>query len=899
MKTVLFYLLIGVCIGVELCGLENSIVQADRLFIEKLYMDACPLYEKALQSNPKLDSPIYLRLAICYLELSEDQKALELLSSLNSSGELKNERDYLLALTYRHLGLYHQALELLESIKKDPLSPEIQLEFGLNYYSFKEPSKALEFLKKIDWNPSSPYPFFIAQLHLSRIFLESKEYNLAQGSLDTLAKHLPQNHLLRSEFFYLQGLLLFLKGHYREAADALASSITKTAITKYPWIEDSLYYQAYSYLKQTSDPILSDEEKNHLFLKAEECLKTILLSSKNEKYYFALAEVYAEQAFKLKQDEAYQKAKHFLSNPELFTSFEEKNKVLLLQAKSAPTYLERLGYFKLFTDLQNKKSSLYAQGWFLRGLNDYEEGLKISNLRENEKKYLMEEAAIAFATAFQLFKQNQSRQSAEALKYQALAYYHQEKLPKIKEAWLVLQPLTQQKEKLNLSVQDCQEIFYLAALMGRKLHEMGDPIELSEVIHFFEEGLKLDPTSEEAESISKALASFYWEQNMFLECEKAWSQLLQHQPHSSLCGEAWYWRAKCMEQLKDLDKKKLYLQHVYSSYPESFYAPQAYINMYSKGEYLQGGRKAIKHLSAMPAIFPEDPLIITAYYLLGLDFKKERFSDTGKIIHHKDLIAAIHAFQQAETQFDRLSKQNQIPKESYAYNIQIRFRANLERALANKDIANESDGAKKKIYLQYAEEVLTQIQEDFHTPRYDMSCFFVQTSYPNLLEETEFQLTSLLLQEKKEAEADTWFNHMLTHYQAANKTESYFLAKSWYEKGKFAQEKKRFQESIDCFSKAETACSFLKQEEKLDLWIQQSQNYKALGMFNQAMLLLSKVVNDEAISGLRVKAMYLRSEIYELLGRPELAIKQLEATSTKGGEWGIKAKEKLTQLTQE
>jgi hypothetical protein len=39
--------------------------------------------------------------------------------------------------------------------------------------------------------------------------------------------------------------------------------------------------------------------------------------------------------------------------------------------------------------------------------------------------------------------------------------------------------------------------------------------------------------------------------------------------------------------------------------------------------------------------------------------------------------------------------------------------------------------------------------------------------------------------------------------------------------------------------------------------------------------------------------MFLRSEIYVLQGRHELARKQLEATSKKGGEWAIKAKEKL------
>lgn len=86
---------------------------------------------------------------------------------------------------------------------------------------------------------------------------------------------------------------------------------------------------------------------------------------------------------------------------------------------------------------------------------------------------------------------------------------------------------------------------------------------------------------------------------------------------------------------------------------------------------------------------------------------------------------------------------------------------------------------------------------------------------------------------------------------------------------------------------------FLNPDEKLDLWIQQSQCHKEMKQLETAMLILSQVVNDETISAQRVKAMYLRAEIYELQGKPELAIKQLEATSTKGGEWALKAKQKL------
>ena len=61
------------------------------------------------------------------------------------------------------------------------------------------------------------------------------------------------------------------------------------------------------------------------------------------------------------------------------------------------------------------------------------------------------------------------------------------------------------------------------------------------------------------------------------------------------------------------------------------------------------------------------------------------------------------------------------------------------------------------------------------------------------------------------------------------------------------------------------------------------------------MLLLSQIINEDAASNLRIKAMYLRAEIYELEERHDLAIKQLEATSIKGGDWALKAKTKLEE----
>ena len=87
----------------------------------------------------------------------------------------------------------------------------------------------------------------------------------------------------------------------------------------------------------------------------------------------------------------------------------------------------------------------------------------------------------------------------------------------------------------------------------------------------------------------------------------------------------------------------------------------------------------------------------------------------------------------------------------------------------------------------------------------------------------------------------------------------------------------------------------LSTDELLDLWVQQSLCYRDLKKMDQSMLILSRVINYDAISSLRLKAMYLRAEIYELQGRQELARKQLDAIASKGGDWAKKAKIKLEE----
>ena len=226
------------------------------------------------------------------------------------------------------------------------------------------------------------------------------------------------------------------------------------------------------------------------------------------------------------------------------------------------------------------------------------------------------------------------------------------------------------------------------------------------------------------------------------QADLIFARLLQDESHLASHGEAWFWRAYIAEEQLNPSLKKEYLQQTYHLHPQSPYAPIAYFRFYTYREYMQGNRKAIKHLQAMPLIFPLHPLLITAHYLIGLDHKKDHLSDEGQVLRRRDWTAAIDGFQLAESTFDTLSKDHLIPSFDFTYFIQVRYRAQLERAQANFTIAQNSTGGKRQIYLKYAEEVFKQLIQDFTTPQAlaGEALTSLQNPYPKIWAESELHL---------------------------------------------------------------------------------------------------------------------------------------------------------------
>lgn len=877
--------------------------RAEKLFYEELYGDALPLYSQLFNwtSDSELKVQWALRLAACHLEEGQPQTTLSILSSVETPFRL-DQRLFLMSRAYRQLGHSPQALDAL---KQCPLPQShhsqnlLHLEQGYHFMQIQDFENAQRIFKTISWEMNNPLPHELAQIQLAKIALINHQFHEALLIL-SFASSFPQEHILNIERVYLRGWALLSLQQYSQAAFCFETLLPKARTSPASWPIQVLNGLIISYLRQalTLDQTNIDQLKA-LFSKTQEALQPLFTRAPNEKAYLLLTDFYLIKAKCLSDAQSYAQAQQLLDKSELFSSPEGIRQVLLKRAAAAPSYEERSHLYEQLLSQVNDLPDFNAKIWFFKGLNDLEEGLRKQKQQKfTEETQPFEHAVYAFNQVLQKEKALSLIQTARTIKYLALAYAHLPEALHAEKAWQFLNQLIANPALLD-TLEYPEEMYCLAAWIALRLTDK-DILQKAKVL--LQQGQKKKEFSPSWHERCLKLAGMICLQlGEWQEADLIFEKILQNELYVSSHGEAWFWRAYSANQRQDIALKKEYLQQAYMQDPRNPYAPIAYFQLYSYREYMQGNRKAIKHLQAMPLLFAPHPLFVNAYYLIGLNHKKDRLSEDGHLLRRKDWIAAIDAFQLAESTFDTLFDKNMISAIDLSYFIQLRYQAQLERAQANLAIAQHATGGKREIYLEYAEEVFKQLIQDFTDSKALANQALVRAiaPYPNIWAEAEFQLAKTLEEKNQWKEAEEVLNTSLEHYRQAQITQGHGLMHAWYAKGKLALQQENQKFSLHCFLEAEKATRHdlgLSPNEKLDLWIQQSLCYKTLNQLDEAMRLLSRVINDDVISPLRIKAMFLRAEIYELQGRPELAIKQLEATARKGGEWSQKAKEKLEHV---
>lgn len=886
---------------------DERLLRGDELFEAGFYSRAIAIYQELLDSTNG-ETPFQLQtaaqgrfhLALAFFSIEEYQKAIDLLDkNINANLPLELEQIrchslYLQALAYKNLQKYLLAKERFLSYLASPSSTfhdEALFELGFIDFLLGNYEEARSTLQSLSLEKAKTRLHTLKGLYLARIDLVGKRYGEAAVSLASLSAMIPSSDPLYFEICYLQGEAAFQLRQYEQALTFFKKSLPANHQETCSWYADAQYYLGWSYLKIGNDFLKTREEQAFYFQQAEDAFRNMLTIAPEEKGYLALAQCHLSRVNRLGQSDAYLEAEALLSRSDLFTSREAQAHALLLRAEAAPSYSLRDKFYRQLTHEENKDSSLHAKGWYMRALNDFEYGLFLIQSGEFiEGRDALQRAETSFKNAFALLKDKDNAQAAAALKYQALAlsYSH---LPEADERAFQLIETVIQTASIWEAVEHPDEVLYLHGYFaGRLAQQGGKKTYLAMADKSLKEAATI-PGNKFGDIALHHLAALYYQSGELPAAEAVYLQLANGCPNSPYAAEAWFWSACCADRLEEgKEAGRERRRYMFEQYPHSRYAPEAYFTLYTYQEYLQGDRNAIKHLQGYKAKYPDTPFLIEASYLIGLDYKRDRKTAEGKWLRKKSWTDAIEAFHQAEAAFDDLQKKNLIPREKMGYYTAMKYRATLERAMANLAIADESQGAKRKIYLEYAEDVFKKLIAEL-----DNAPLLQGDVKQAIYDEGSFGLAQTYIKGGTDDKADAILNEMLQQYQLANTARGYHLARTWDEKGRIAMRKKDYPKALEFFKCADEAAKgrSLSTDQRLDLWIQQSFCLRELSQFDDAILVLSKVVNDDAISSLRLKAMYLRAETYELQGRLELARKQLESMVKKGGAWARKAQEKL------
>lgn len=382
------------------------------------------------------------------------------------------------------------------------------------------------------------------------------------------------------------------------------------------------------------------------------------------------------------------------------------------------------------------------------------------------------------------------------------------------------------------------------------------------------------------------LASLQFKNGELNESLKNFETLLQASPSSPFLAEGLYWGGRILEITSPHDERKsAYFRKFIEQFPEDPRGGEAYYRVFTEQDYLWGNRASLKHLKEFKEKFPDHIYLIPAYYLEGLDALRDRKSPEGRRLSQKNPLYAIECFQKCEDQFEKLDRDGAIPSDERSAWQTLASQATLERAKTNWQIAEESSGAKQIIYQTYAKEVFQELAH-----RYPSAM-----PYAPLQEEAHFKLAEIEKAGRNEEKAMLLWKEMEAHYDRFGVTASTIKAKTLTEIGKLYLAKKEGNSALNYFNKAIEASKpdKLTTEETLAILIQKALALHTLGKSDLALTQVSEIINYEAVSPLRLEAMWLRASFYQDLNKPLLARKQLEALASKSGPFAQKAKQAL------
>ncbi len=364
----------------------------------------------------------------------------------------------------------------------------------------------------------------------------------------------------------------------------------------------------------------------------------------------------------------------------------------------------------------------------------------------------------------------------------------------------------------------------------------------------------------------KALASYKADDDE--NALEALSLLEAEYPHSSHRDEVLFFMG-CIYQKRALDARPFF-HEVFTDYPQSPYGPESYYRYYSEQEYSAHNVQAIAHLKKMPPEYaPSYFGVMGMLHVAAYDLESSpQNSISGALIN-----TLTTAIENGKKLFHTLA-----PK--------MRSRFCKRLLSAEYELAQGY-----YILAQYPEAQATS-----DTLKHDVFDLKEEERPHGTWLKASFLKSRTLLLQGNENQAREELVFLLNYAEAfeCNAEEPVILA--LIELSKVAAKGSEYEQAFDLLNKAQKLQAYgARSELLLEILIAKALIHKQMGESDKAMMLLSQVINEQSASSLRIQAMFLRAELYELKGRRDLAFRQLQATAKKGGEWGMRARKKLEE----
>ncbi len=871
------------CQGYEVLHgqLASDLIHAEKLYSEAAFIEAAEIYANAVQQlSGNSRTEVRIKLANALFQAEEYSKLIHYF--LHATNE---EEILYTAAAYQKLGQHANAMTLAAK-----LSSKLFNEEGASLLQWTranaligledKPAAKMLLLSLADETPLPQYRF-LANLQLARLAIAEGNALAAEKYLGESEKAAASSMAMQNELYYWQGKQAFLAKQYQKAAEYFSQTN--------PRIPQHAFDLALSYIKWAETAEKEPEKQLMLYAKAEKTLAPFLEGKEQSQAELILSELLINRSRLEEETDGKAKALQLLNRLQAASDAELRIKALQLSLKIPQVSGEKERVISLLADEYADLGNDSILGNYYKAASLLEEGLHPDMQQDPQAaKYALSKATNLLRNIHRLESPPSSQVNTASIRLLAYASQKLEDEDALLDSFSIMGDfLTRFAEASGR--EELSEIWYLhgltAYLLMAEFPEMRDQAQTS-----WRQAAALNSTwSPEA---AFALGALAFENKQYEEAERLFSFLAETYSTQPVAGTALYFAAIAQGKLgKNTEIAQSLKRKVFENYPDSPYAAEAYINLYPLVEYLHGGQKEYKHLQAMPQKFPNSPWSILAYYLIGLDNKKERVTPEGKLVHKQRLLSAIDSFHNAETLFLQLNDTASIPLYLATYFQHLYQRAILEKGLVNMDIADTSSETKKKIYLDYAAELFNKLHGILSKEEAQSG----SAALTSLHEENLYALVRTYQKMDRRQEAEAVLNSMLLHYKQANTTRGYYLSRAWFEKGELAASREEYAAALEYYGFAEEAAKgkVLTSDQKIDLWIKTSAVLRSLKKLDQAMLYLSKAINEDAVSHLRLKAMYLRGEIYEEQGRYELAVKQWDSLAKKGGEWGQKAKERL------